>query len=215
MEGLRDEVVVLSDDIRRLVPFQPLSYREAVIRALTREEQDKVYTRWSDAYPPAYDLALKLHEVQDKPGYTASRSVLSDKSDHRLFGAACCVGGRAGWFRANWMWWLRGALDRLLSGVGTSRGRRCYSSLDVNDVVDFFRVEDIEPNRRLLLRAEMKLPGKAWLDFTIHDQGGKRKLSVTAHFFASNWFGRLYWYAFLPFHYFIFQGLVNQIEKRS
>jgi hypothetical protein len=113
------------------------------------------------------------------------------------------------------MWWLRGAFDRLLSGVGTSRGRRSYSSLDINDVLDFFRVEDIEPARRLLLRAEMKLPGKAWLDFTIHDQGGKRRLSVTAHFFASNWFGRLYWYAFLPFHHFIFQGLVDQIEKRS
>ena len=215
MEGLRDEVVVLNDDIRRLVPFQPLSYREAVIRALTREEQDKIYTRWSDAYPPAYDLALKLHEVQDNPGYTATRSVLSDKSALRLFGAACRVGGRAGWFRANWMWWLRGAFDRLLSGVGTSRGRRSYSTLEVNDVVDFFRVEDIEPGQRLLLRAEMKLPGKAWLDFTIHDQDGKRMLSVTAHFFASNWFGRLYWYAFLPFHHFIFQGLVDQIEKRT
>jgi hypothetical protein len=215
MEGLRDEVVVLNDDIRRLVPFQALSYREAVIRALTREEQDRVYTRWSDAYPPAYDLALKLPEIRDKQGHTATRSVLSDKSAHRLFGAVCCVGGRTGWFRANWMWWLRGAIDRLLFGVGTSRGRRCHSSLEINDVVDFFRVEDIDPARRLLLRAEMKLPGKAWLDFTIHDQGGKRRLSVTAHFFASNWFGRLYWYAFLPFHHFIFQGLVDQIEKRS
>jgi uncharacterized protein YbjT (DUF2867 family) len=215
MEGLRDEVIVLKDDIHSFVPFQPLSYREAVIRALTREEQDKVYTRWSDAYPPAYDLALKLHEVQDKPSYIAVRSVLSDKPADRLFGAVCCVGGRAGWFRANWMWWLRGALDRLLFGVGTSRGRRCYSSLDVNDVVDFFRVEDIEQDRRLLLRAEMKLPGKAWLDFNIRDEGGKRRLSVTAHFFASNWFGILYWYAFLPFHHFIFQGLVDQIEKRS
>ena len=215
MEGLRDEVVVLNDGIRRLIPFEPLSYREAVIRALTREEQDKVYTRWSDAYPPAYDLALKLHEVQDKPGYTTTRSVLSDKPAHRLFGSVCCVGGRTGWFRANWMWWLRGTLDRILFGVGTSRGRRCYSSLEVNDVVDFFRVEDIKPGRRLLLRAEMKLPGKAWLDFTIHEQGGKRRFSVTAHFFTSSWSGRLYWYAFLPFHHFIFQGLVDQIEKRS
>jgi uncharacterized protein YbjT (DUF2867 family) len=215
MEGLRDEVIVLKDEIHRIVPFQPLSYREAVIRALTREEQDKVYTRWSDAYPPAHDLALKLHEVRDKPRYTAIRSVLSDKPAHSLFGAVSCVGGHTGWFRANWMWWLRGALDRVLFGVGTSRGRRCYSSLDVNDVVDFFRVEDIEHDRRLLLRAEMKLPGKAWLDFTIHDEDGKRRLSVTAHFFASNWFGRLYWYAFLPFHHFIFQGLVDQIEKRS
>jgi uncharacterized protein YbjT (DUF2867 family) len=215
MEGLRDEVVVSNDEIRRLIPFEPLSYREAVIRALSREEQDKVYTRWSDAYPPASDLAIKLHEVQGRPGYTATRSVLSDKPGHRLFGSVCCVGGHTGWFRANWMWWLRGAFDRLFFGVGTSRGRRCYSSLEVNDVVDFFRVEDIEPDRRLLLRAEMKLPGKAWLDFTIREEDGKQRLSVTAHFFTSSWFGHLYWYAFLPLHHFIFQGLVDQIEKQS
>jgi uncharacterized protein YbjT (DUF2867 family) len=215
MEGLRDEVIAFNDEIRRLIPFEPLSYREAVIRALSREEQDRVYTRWSDAYPPAYDLALKLHEVQGEPGYTATRSVLSDKPAHRLFSSACCVGGRAGWFRANWMWWLRGAFDRLFFGVGTSRGRRCYSSLEVNDVVDFFRVEDIEPDRRLLLRAEMKLPGKAWLDFTIREEHGKQRLSVTAHFFTSSWFGHVYWYAFLPLHHFIFQGLVDQIEKQS
>jgi uncharacterized protein YbjT (DUF2867 family) len=215
MEGLRDEVVASGDEIRRLIPFKPLTYQEAVIRALSREEQDKVYTRWSDAYPPAYDLALKLHEVQGKPGYTATRSVLSDKPARSLFGSVCCVGGRAGWFRANWMWWLRGAFDRLFFGVGTSRGRRCHSSLEVNDVVDFFRVEDIEPDRRLLLRAEMKLPGKAWLDFAIREEGEKERLSVTAHFFTSSWFGRLYWYAFLPFHHFIFQGLVDQIEKQS
>jgi uncharacterized protein YbjT (DUF2867 family) len=215
MEGLRDEVVASNDEIRRLIPFEPLSYQEAVIRALSREEQDRVYTRWSDAYPPAYDLALKLHEVQGKPGYTATRSVLSDKPARRLFSSVCCVGGHTGWFRANWMWWLRGAFDRLFFGVGTSRGRRSYSSLEVNDVVDFFRVEDIEPDRRLLLRAEMKLPGKAWLDFTIREEGGKQRLSVTAYFFSSSWFGHLYWYAFLPFHHFIFQGLVDQIEKQS
>jgi uncharacterized protein YbjT (DUF2867 family) len=215
MEGLHDEVVVGSDDILSLIPFKPLPIREAMVRALTREEQDRIYTRWSDAYPPASDLALKLHEVRSEKGYTATRSVLSEKPALRLFGSACCVGGRTGWFHGNWMWWLRGALDRLLFGVGSSRGRRCQSSLEVNDVVDFFRVENIDPGRRLLLRAEMKLPGKAWLDFRIHDQGGKRRLSVTAHFFTASWFGRLYWYVFLPFHHFIFQGLLEQIEKRG
>ncbi len=215
MEGLRDEVIVLNDEILHLIPFEPLSYKEAVIRALTREEQDRVYTRWSDAYPPSYDLAIKLQEVREKPHYTATRSVLSDKSSQKIFGSVCCVGGRTGWFHGNWMWWIRGALDRLLFGVGISRGRRCQSSLEVNDVVDFFRVEEIEPGRLLLLRAEMKLPGKAWLEFNIKELEGKQKLSVMAHFFTSSWFGRLYWYAFLPFHHFIFQGLVEQIEKRS
>jgi hypothetical protein len=215
MEGLRDEVVAGNDAIRSLIPFEPLRMREAMVRALTREEQDKIYTRWSDAYPPASALALKLHEVRDQPGYTATRFVLSDKPALRLFGSACCVGGRAGWLHGNWMWRFRGGLDRVLFGVGSSRGRRCQSSLEVNDVVDFFRVENIEPGRRLLLRAEMKLPGKAWLDFRIQEQNGRRRLSVTAHFFTSSWFGRLYWYVFLPFHHFIFEGLLEQIEKRG
>lgn len=215
MEGLRDEVVAGNDEIRRLIPFEPLPMREAMVRALTREEQDKIYTRWSDAYPPAFELAIKLHEVRGEKGFTATRFLLSEKHALRLFGSACCVGGRAGWFHGNWMWWLRGALDRVLFGVGSSRGRRCHASLEVNDVVDFFRVEDLDPGRRLLLRAEMKLPGKAWLDFRIRDQGEKRRLSVTAHFFTSSWFGRMYWYVFLPFHHFIFQGLLEQIERRS
>jgi uncharacterized protein YbjT (DUF2867 family) len=215
MEGLRDEVIVQNDSIRRLIPFEPLSMREAMVRALTREEQDRIYTRWSDAYPPAFDLALKLDEVRGRPSYTATRSVLSKKPASCLFRSACCVGGRAGWFHGNWMWRLRGDVDRLIFGVGSSRGRRSQSSLEVNDVVDFFRVEDIEPARRLLLRAEMKLPGKAWLDFRIQDQGGKRRLSVTAHFVTESWSGQIYWGAFLPFHHFIFQGLLSQIEKRS
>lgn len=215
MVGLRDEVIVEDDCIRRLIPFEPLSMREALVRALTREEQDRIYTRWSDAYPPAFELALRLHECRDKPCFTATRSVLSRKSALSLFRSACCVGGRAGWFHGNWMWRLRGGLDRLIFGVGSSRGRRSQSTLEVNDVVDFFRVEDVEPGKRLLLRAEMKLPGKAWLDFGIQDQGDERRLSVTAHFFTESWFGRLYWYAFLPFHHFIFQGLLEQIEKRS
>ena len=215
MEGLQDEVIVRDDCIRRLIPFDPLSTREAMVRALTREEQDRIYTRWSDAYPPAFALALRLHECQGKPCYTATRFVLSEKPASSLFRSACRVGGRAGWFHGNWMWRLRGGLDRLIFGVGSSRGRRSQSSLEVNDVVDFFRVEDVEPGRRLLLRAEMKLPGKAWLDFRIEDQGEERRLSVTAHFFTESWFGRLYWYTFLPFHHFIFQGLLHQIEKRS
>lgn len=215
MEGLQDEVIVQDDRIRRLIPFEPLSTRQAMVRALTREEQDRIYTRWSDAYPPAFDLALKLHEVRGRPCFTATRSVLSGKSAERLFRSACCVGGRAGWFHGNWMWRLRGTADRLIFGVGSSRGRRSQSSLEVNDVVDFFRVEEIEPAQRLLLRAEMRLPGKAWLDFRVQEQCGNRRLSVTAHFVTESWLGQLYWGAFLPFHHFIFQGLLTQIEKRS
>jgi hypothetical protein len=102
-------------------------------------------------------------------------------------------------------------------GVGTSRGRRSYSDLRINDVIDFWRVEDLKPNAMLLLRAEMILPGKAWLKFEIDRPEGKdlRRLSVEAFFDTHGLLGKIYWYMFLPFHRFIFYDLINQIEKRS
>ncbi|MFC2114372.1 DUF2867 domain-containing protein, partial [Bacteroidota bacterium] len=114
-----------------------------------------------------------------------------------------------------WMWRLRGSIDRVLMGIGTSRGRRSSSSLRINDVIDFWRVEDLKQDSELLLRAEMKLPGKAWLQFSIdHVEGGNR-LSVHAYFHPSGWKGHVYWYNFLPFHVIIFNNLIKQIEKRA
>ncbi len=108
-------------------------------------------------------------------------------------------------------------VDRMFMGVGTSRGRRSYSDLRINDVIDFWRVEDLKPNEMLLLRAEMKLPGKAWLKFDINslDDNELHRLSVEAFFDTRSLFGKIYWYMFLPFHRFIFYDLIHQIEKRS
>ena len=120
-----------------------------------------------------------------------------------------------GWFNSNWMWRLRGFLDRILMGVGSSRGRRSNSSLRPDDVIDFWRVENIVNNKMLLLRAEMKLPGKAWLEFHTDTYEGLNKFTVNAYFQSSGFWGRIYWYSFLPFHMFIFKDLLKQIEKRS
>ena len=215
IEGLKDEVICRDQEIRKYVPFEPLPYREAILRALTREEQDKVYTRWSDASTPAYTLAIKLNELESEPGYNSSYTLDTGKEASALFQSVTQIGGKTGWFHNNWMWRARGALDSLLSGVGTTRGRKSLSTLAVNDVIDFWRVEDIQIDRRILLRAEMKLPGMAWLEFTIKDSAGKRTLGIKAHFYTKSLFGRLYWYIFLPFHTGIFQGLIEQIEKRS
>jgi hypothetical protein len=106
-------------------------------------------------------------------------------------------------------------MDRVLMGVGTSRGRKSATTLGVNDVIDFWRVEDYKTNERLLLRAEMKLPGRAWLEFRIERSGDKNCLSVKAHYQARGIIGKLYWYLFLPFHIFIFKDLIKQIERRS
>jgi hypothetical protein len=215
LECTRNEVVCLNDEIKRILPFKVLGYREAILRALSREEQDRVHTRWSDAYPPAHELAIRLHELEELPTYTSFYSLLTEKSASSLFRSICRIGGKEGWFHSNLLWRIRGAMDRMLLGVGTSRGRKSASSLGINDVIDFWRVEDFRINERLLLRAEMKLPGRAWLEFRIQKSGDKNCLSVKAHYQARGIWGKLYWYLFLPFHIFIFKDLIQQIERRS
>ena len=132
-----------------------------------------------------------------------------------LFNSICRIGGREGWFNNNWMWRLRGMLDGILMGVGTARGRRSSSSLRTNDVIDFWRVEDLRRDKRLLLRAEMKLPGRAWLEFNVYREEDKNRLSVTAYYQPRGFLGKIYWYVFLPFHRIIFNDLIRQIEKRG
>ena len=215
MEGLLNDVVCQDSRIAAILPFKMLTYREAIVRALSREDQDVVYTRWSDAYPPAHELAIKLHELTAVPRYTALHSLKTFTSGEKLFRSVCRIGGKEGWFHGNWMWRMRGMMDKLLMGVGTSRGRRRKSTLRVNDVIDFWRVEALVPDRRLLLRAEMKLPGRAWLEFSIVPDGEGNKLSVHAYYDTRTFFGKVYWYTFLPFHWFIFEDLLKQIEKRS
>ena len=215
LEGLKNEVICQNKEIQHYLPFEPLTYKEAIIRAMNREEQDNIHTRWSDAYPPAHELALKLQELKGGPQYSNTYFLITEKDASSLFHCICSIGGKEGWFSNNWLWRFRGAIDKFLLGVGTSRGRRSQTTLKINDVIDFWRVEDLQKNKRLLLRAEMKLPGKAWLEFEIQDEGFKRRLSIRACYHTQRFFGRLYWYVFLPFHQFIFNDLIKQIEKRS
>jgi uncharacterized protein YbjT (DUF2867 family) len=215
MEGVRNEVVCSDFASRLYIPFRAISFRTAIVRALSREEQDRVRTRWSDAYPPAYELAMKLHELEEGPNYSVGYFLDTQKEVSNLFRSICRIGGKEGWFHQNWMWRLRGAMDRILWGVGTARGRRQSEGLEENDVIDFWRVEKLERDRRLLLRSELRMPGKAWLEFTIEPEEEESRLSITAHFYTKRILGRLYWYIFLPFHHNIFQGLLKQIEERS
>ena len=214
-DGLRNEVICHDDSIRQYVQFKPLAYEEAVRRAIISEQRDNVNTRWSDAYPPASELALKLHELAKEPTYTSTYSLATHKQADALFKSICKIGGKEGWFHNNWMWRFRGMIDRALLGVGSSRGRKKISELNVNDVIDFWRVEELQPGRKLLLRAEMKMPGHAWLEFNIKNQDEDTRLSVSAYFDSKGIFGRIYWYIFLPFHHFIFTHLLEQIVARS
>lgn len=215
MEGAKNEVICQNDIIKKILPFNPLSFKEAILQALTREEQDKISTRWSDAYPPAHELAIKLHEEKKPIRFQTSYSLLTYKSANSLFVSICKIGGKEGWFYTNWLWRLRGAFDRLLMGVGTARGRKSVSSLMINDVIDFWRVEGLKKDELLLLRAEMVLPGRAWLEFKITQENEMNRLCVKAYFQPSSWRGYIYWYNFLPFHFIIFKDLIHQIDKRS
>lgn len=215
LEGLRNRVVCQNNEIMRFVPFEPLTFKESIIRAMSREEQDNVHTRWSDAYPPAHSLAIKLKELQPPPKFIKTYSLVTSKDPSRLFTAVCRIGGKEGWFQNNWMWRLRGMVDSILGGVGIVRGRRSHTKLRINDVIDFWRVEDLKEAKRLLLRAEMKLPGKAWLEFIIKQVGDSCYLSITAYFQSKGLMGDLYWYVFLPFHGTIFQDLLEQIEQKG
>ncbi len=216
MESVTHDVVCHENDILDLIPFRRISCKEALVLALSREDQDAVATRWSDSYPPDYELAIKLREIDGSPSYTSSYSLLTNKSAEQLFRSITHIGGRNGWFHSTFLWRIRGALDRLLRGVGTTRGRRSASTLRVNDVVDFWRVEEIRYHEQLLLRAEMKVPGYAWLEFRVDPvSGDKNRLSVNAYYKTKGFWGRTYWYIFLPFHHFIFADLIKQIEQSS
>lgn len=215
MEGLKNKVICQENSIREFLPFQPISYKEAVVRAMSREEQDRVSTRWSDAYPPAHELALKLSDLKGYPAYTAYYSLLTDKEASLLFRSFCKIGGKEGWFNSNWMWRLRGLIDRMFLGVGHMRGRKSYSGLKINDVIDFWRIEDLRKDERLLLRAEMKLSGWAWLEFHISQEEGKRRLSIISYYHTRTFIGTVYWYIFYPFHEYVFHKLIKDIEKRS
>jgi uncharacterized protein YbjT (DUF2867 family) len=213
LRGIRNELEYDDAAIREHLDFEAVPFKEALQRALSIEEYDSISTRWSDAYPPAHELSIKLTELSETPKYLSKHSILTVKGAPDIFQAICQIGGHNGWFNTSWMWRLRGLIDRLFLGVGTSRGRRSDNSLRINDVLDFWRVEDLVSNKKLLLRAEMILPGKAWLEFQIGRNSDQNEITVIAYFQPKGLFGRLYWYSFLPFHYFIFTDLLKQLAK--
>lgn len=213
LRSTRNEVDYGENEIQNHLDINIIEFEEALQRALNHAQQDAVLTRWSDAYPPAHELSIKLSELNEAPKYLSKYSVLTDKGLSDIFQSICQIGGTNGWFNTNWMWRLRGLIDRILLGVGTSRGRRSVSSLRINDVIDFWRVEDMISNEKLLLRAEMIMPGKAWLEFQVQKNAGQNKISVIAFFQPKGLMGKIYWYCFLPFHYFIFKDLLKQLSK--
>jgi uncharacterized protein YbjT (DUF2867 family) len=192
MESLRNDVVCQDERIRSFLPFKTMSFEEAIKAAIAKLQMDTVETRWSDAYPPGYEDVPHLDELEHRPRFIATYSLVTTKLPEALFRSFCRVGGDNGWFRNNWMWRLRGFIDRMLMGVGDRRGRKHHSFVELGEVIDFWRVEDLSENQRLLLRAEMKIPGQAWLEFKIVPAVQKRGLVVCAYFAPRGFLGSFY-----------------------
>ena len=215
VEGLFNEVVVRDDTAKELFPqIVPIGYDRAVLRALDRNASTGPATTWFDAF-----------DVKTLPGEFAgsSQGMLIDRRERTtaaspgdVFRVFSSLGGAKGWLYADWLWELRGVLDRLVGGIGTRRGRRSASTLRLGDAVDFWRVEAYQPPELLRLRAEMKLPGYAWLQFeaVARDDGGTC-LRQTAFFDPRGAFGFLYWYGVLPFHGFIFGNMSARIVREA
>jgi uncharacterized protein YbjT (DUF2867 family) len=214
IESLRTPSVVRDDAARRAFSIVPRGVAEAIRRALAHEDAAFARTRWSD---PVSSSGLLDRYGSGNPGTRLidSRTVRVDAPPEAAFDAVARLGGERGWYYGDWLWELRGFLDLLAGGVGIRRGRRHESELEVGDAVDFWRVEKIEANRLLRLRAEMRLPGRAWLQFETTPDAGGTEIRQTAIFDSVGLFGALYWYGLYPLHRLIFAGMLREIARRS
>jgi uncharacterized protein YbjT (DUF2867 family) len=221
VESLISEVVVDSKkSIDSLIPPPPeglLTVTQAIELALSRTANNEVHTRWSDAsYPVA-----PWQKAQSDPDWAGEltlkdhREITTDVSLKYIWQEIECIGGEHGWFGSDWLWYLRGLIDRFFGGVGLRRGRRDPQHLRVGDSLDFWRVEELEKEKKLRLYAEMILPGKAWLEFSLEVRDGKTFVTQDALFAPRGLGGQIYWYLVSPFHFFIFPTMLRNIEKAA
>jgi uncharacterized protein YbjT (DUF2867 family) len=217
IEGLHAESLVRDDLARKLFPeIQPLDFQTAVHLALGRLANDDVETSWSDALVVTQgDIRPFTLTTTEGMMLERRRSIL-DLPPGPVFCAFTGLGGERGWLFMNWTWELRGWIDKLVGGVGLRRGRRHPDDIRVGEALDFWRVEAVEQDRLMRLRAEMKVPGKAWLEFqSVPQPDGKTLLTQTAYFAPRGLAGFLYWYLLYPIHGYIFSGLIRKVAERA
>lgn len=217
IESLQYETICEESRIQELVPIPRTGFENACRWALEKVNQNAVETRWTNASLPHRVelvslpvLAPENYPIRDQQRFTANvpSQVLFDKVRR--------IGGSVGWYYAEWLWEIRGWMDRAIGGVGLRRGRRDPVSVRIGDPIDFWRVEDIIPGRRLLLHAEMMVPGEAWLEFRVDPVDETHsELVQTAYFRPSPFWGWAYWYACYPLHLFVFQGMAKSIIKSA
>ncbi len=213
VESMKIEVVCRDNSINSILGIEPIGYQQALKKAFDKIERNEIISSWKDSYVSSgMDHNVSSHiEV---PIYGCFMDKRKRKFDNRecVVNKIWSIGGETGWYYGNWLWRLRGFLDKIVGGVGLRRGRTNLNSIMTGDAVDFWRVLYANKNEgRLLLFAEIKLPGEAWLEFKIVGD----QLEQTATFRPLGLLGRLYWYSVLPFHGFIFKGMVRNITKHN
>lgn len=211
IKGVRCEVLVQNDNAQKLFSdIHPSSFKQSITKALIEAEENQVISRWSDRGNGVWETDHK-HSIAKAVFIDRQILPLEGLSEQDVHQSYLGIGGENGWFSYDWLWEFRGFFDKLSGGAGLNRGRRSQHELRIGDSLDFWKVVDIQQDERLLLFAQMRLPGKAWLEFKIHDG----KLIQSAYFLPKGVFGRLYWYALIPLHYFVFRDMIRSVLKKA
>ncbi|WP_372773822.1 SDR family oxidoreductase [Mangrovibacterium sp.] len=216
VDSLKVEVIAKPNKLAELLQIEPISYREAIQAAFVRIRQNQFYSSWKDALSSSeFDSNFADHINVPKYGcYKDEKRVIFSTDPERVLDAIWKIGGKTGWYYGNWLWRIRGYIDKINGGIGLRRGRTDPEQLQNGDALDFWRVLLADRKKmRLLLFAEMKLPGEAWLEFKIIPYKNQFCLIQTATFRPIGVPGRLYWWASWPFHLFIFRGLIKRIVE--
>lgn len=216
VNSMKVEVVAKGNELEKMLGIKPISYKEAVQLAFQKIEQNNVVSSWKDSLVSSYvDNSLLEHiNVPTNGCFVDKREKEITTSVEQVLENIWSIGGERGWYYGDWLWHLRGFLDKLAGGVGLRRGRTNKTEIHTGDTLDFWRVLAADKeNKRLLLYAEMKLPGEAWLEFKIVEKNGKSFLQQTATFRPKGLLGRMYWYSVLPLHFFVFYGMAENVVK--
>jgi len=216
VDSLRHDTVVTNDRARALFTVRPHGTGDAIRRALANEDRELAATRWSDVFSSLGPSRPRLG-AQYRQRLVDSRAIWVRSGPLDAFQPIERIGGRVGWYFGNWLWRLRGLLDVILGGTGLRRGRRDPNWLAPGDIVDCWRVEALERGQLLRLRAKMRLPGRAWLQFEVAPDASRGGSSIrqTAIFDPRGILGRVYWYALAPIHHFVFAGMLRGIARAA
>jgi hypothetical protein len=213
VDSLRNETVVHDPTAHQEFAIRPRGLGEAIEEALAAEDREFMQTHWSETLTPA--ARPRLGGVAYGRRMVSSRVVRVNRRANAAFVPIQDIGGQTGWYGVDWFWRLRGLVDERRGGIGCRRGRRHPHELAVGDPVDFWRVECLEPGRRLLLAAEMRIPGRLWLDFDVEPDAEGAHIRQTTIFDPAGYLGLAYWYLLYPLHHRVFAAMLRGLQRAT